>query len=155
MNVKKFLPLSLLSALLLLAAGCQKTPALTAIDHGGLDGLDGVSAVLEQESYSRDVAEISGMLHNDSACGLVFGVDYTLEYLDGDTWKQVAFAEEMCWIEIAYELMPGGTFDLTFPLGAAFQNLPAGSYRFVKSFWYSEDGGESTPALLLVPFTLR
>jgi hypothetical protein len=64
------------------------------------------------------------------------GASYRLEKLENGSWKKFDFAEDMMWIEIAYEVSSHSSpsLDISLDDGLYAEPITAGTYRVVKTF---------------------
>lgn len=113
----------------LFIAGCT---ALTPTEYPELtDGL-AFEIHTQYDTYAPDAEVIHAVLYNGTDESLHFGADWSMEVLREDGWYALPFVENACWISIAYELMPAGTFPFEVHTNMLNKPLKEGTYRIIK-----------------------
>ncbi|MBR5143431.1 MAG: hypothetical protein IKW53_00110 [Clostridia bacterium] len=113
---------------------------------------DGVYITLDEVNQSADSTRLSVTWHNETDEYITFGLGYTIEYLDGEEWKDVQI-RDFAIIEIACQLNPHSEGQQSY--STQYFNLSApGSYRIRTEFYVPEEdvGAQSTYATFEVKY---
>lgn len=130
-HMKKIFISTILSLTLILLSGCGSKIGVESPYGSNVNQLEGVSIELNKESYMTegDVFELTTT--NQSEEEVTYGVAYTIEYLNDDTWHIVEPNEEISFILIAQILGPGEEALETISM-EYYEPLKSGQYRLIR-----------------------
>ena len=95
-----------------------------------VNSLSGVSFEVENNSYTKDVENITAKFVNSTDNEYMYGESYSLEYLDNDIWVVVPF-KNACWEDIGYILDIQSTAEIIYNIKDNFGSLQSGKYRII------------------------
>ena len=127
--MKRILPLFLA---ILLAGSLTACVSLAPTPYSDMQNGYAFEIATQYDTYAPDAEVIHAVLYNGSDESLHFGADWSMEVLRDGSWYRLPFVENACWISIAYELMPGGSFPFEVHTSMLAQSLKAGTYRIIK-----------------------
>lgn len=116
---------------ILFLSGCESKIGEESPHGNNVNQLEGVSIEFAEELYKPEENRFELITVNQSEEEITFGVAYSLEYLNEDTWHIVNPNEEMSFILIAHILEPNSQsseeIDMTF-----YEPLDIGHYRLIR-----------------------
>ncbi|MBR4960689.1 MAG: hypothetical protein IKY52_07320 [Clostridia bacterium] len=112
-----------------LLTGCA--PLLPS-PHGNVPLSDTIILSTQFPVYDDDIDRIQVIIENHGEDNVNYGVEWAMEVLQGDTWKQIPFAENTVWIQPLISLMPGGAYSFFVTMEMLDFDLKDGTYRVVK-----------------------
>lgn len=132
-----------------LLAACQSPAEPSPYEEAELNALPGVAMVTKEESYPVRPEGVEVIITNNSDQEYFYGVQFSVERLEGEEWFVVPFEDEVAWIEIALILEPGGRNEETLSFELLQQPLEEGTYRIVKTIENNPLAAEFTVAPML------
>ncbi len=111
-----------------------KPQALKLSEYSGadFDASGDVAIETEYEVYGSDAPWVSYTVTNHTSEEQVYGVDYTVEVLQGEKWYQVPFPENTAWNAIGVVLKPDDTNAHEFKFSELDYQIADGQYRLIK-----------------------
>ena len=109
-----------------------------------------VTMTPDSPSVKQGADTLALHFENSSDWEYTFGMEPHLDIAHEGVWYTVPTAEGASWIEIAYALPAGESFDIEFPLKTFYGILPAGHYRIVKPLY-----SEAESAFAIAEFTIE
>ncbi len=149
--MKKLLSLSLILSLTLLCfTACSRAFSLT--DEHYTD-YEGVYITVDSVDDSASFPTLNVVWHNETDEYISFGLWYTIEYLDGEEWKNIQIADYAI-PEIACALEAHSADQRSYAT-KYFNMLRAGTYRIRAEFYVPEQniGAQMTFALFEVAYS--
>lgn len=92
-----------------------------------------VEMYMEQRQYPLDAESVRVFISNKGSQNLGYDAYYSLEYLEGESWQEVAADSELTIEDWAGILSPGKEISQTIDLAPYAGKLQAGHYRIVKT----------------------
>lgn len=137
--MKKFLSLGIIVSMVMLCfCSCAMTIVPTEVSHTDCEG---VFITIDSIDDGGDKPILNVTWHNTTEDTVVFGKAYTIEYLDGEQWKNIQI-KDFAVIEIACILEPGDTVRQSYST-AYFNMLRSGTYRIKTEFYLQGDEPKS------------
>lgn len=116
-----------------LLAACQGPAEPSPYEEAELNTLPGVAMVTKEETYSVRPEGVDVIITNNSEQEYFYGVQFSVERLEGEEWVVVPFEDDVAWIEIALILEPGGRNEEFLSFEILQEPLEEGTYRVVKA----------------------
>lgn len=128
--MKKLLTVLSIVGFILLGCGSNDLGEESAFGEN-VNQLEGVSIELNEDTYQPEGDYFELTVVNDSEEEISYGVEYSLEYYDEDTWYEVEPDEEMAFILIAHMLGPDDEASDEINL-EYFEPMAPGRYRVIR-----------------------
>lgn len=132
---RRYIVLFIFAAVLFTAACSNGNDLGEESPHGedGVNHLEGVSIEMTESTYQSEGDTFELRVINHSESEITYGVEFILEYHDGNTWYEVEPEEEMAFILIAHILDPDQEAVEEINL-SYYEPLDAGRYRLIRNF---------------------
>ena len=140
--MKKLLIVSLLSAILIVSLGCGGTTYPWSIEQHTEKMENDPSVLLSVESDSLSVNGARFRLQNAADRYIAFGAEYRLQILQGSIWYDIDIGTPD-WTAEEYLVAPGDEFSMDVEWYSLYGELPAGTYRFVKDFRFTNEDAQN------------
>jgi hypothetical protein len=92
-----------------------------------------IKVTLTEATIMEGSKELTLKLENNGAEDVFYGLEFSIETLNGNNWEVVPAVNNLMFIEIAYTLTAGSSEDFVIDLSSLNPSLTAGSYRVVKN----------------------
>lgn len=133
--MKKILSLGVVVCMVLLCF-CSCAMSILPTDVVYTD-YEGVYITIDSIDESEDYPSLNVTWHNNTNHTVFFGKGYTIEYLDGEEWKNIQIVD-FAVIEIACIIEPGETVEQSYST-KYFNMLRSGTYRIKVDFSLQSD----------------
>ncbi|QHQ60341.1 hypothetical protein Ana3638_05775 [Anaerocolumna sedimenticola] len=92
-----------------------------------------INLTLKESSLPVGSKELKINIENTGTVDIFYGADFSIEKLNGSSWKTVPGVKDLAFIEIAYSVAPAASQEFTVDLSKLNPSLDAGNYRLVKT----------------------
>lgn len=137
--MKRILSMSLVVATVLLCfSGCSMTIRTNDEIHTSYEGVY-ITVTSVDESGDKPILKV--LWHNETESTVAFGLGYTIEYFDGEEWKNIQIVD-FAVPEIACIIEPGKIAEKSYTT-KYFNMLRSGTYRIKTEFYIQGDEPKS------------
>lgn len=114
-------------------SACQAPAEPSPYGESELNNLPGVMMTTKEERYPVRPEGVDVIITNTSEDEYFYGVEFSVERLEGEEWMVVPFEDDVAWIAIALILEPGGRNEEFLSFDLLEQELEEGQYRVIKT----------------------
>src|SRR5699024_1574656 len=87
-------------------SACGGTAEASPHAEEDINQVTGLTMTTKEKSYPVGTEEIDLVVKNETDEEFFYGVQFSVEKLDGESWVVVPFEDDVAWIEIALILAP-------------------------------------------------